>query len=1418
EGEVIGEPRTESAKWVSWRTVRDEFDIALGSLDARGTGLGGWELDVHHAYDARMRTLYRGDGLQVGAERVLDAFAKTHQAGDPRDADIAPDGSVWVANAATDQILRFDPQGNMTVMAGSTGGGGGCENCFAAASNAKASDDPLAKGYPLARPMSVALAPDGSFYIADYLVDYGVQTGYIYRVDPEGRIRHIAGCMCTAFGDGGPAKEASMTPLDLAVGPDGTLYLADYKHARIRAIDADGTIRTVAGGGSEDTGYQDGIPGTRARLFEPHSIEIGPEGELYFADNGRSPRVRRLDPDGTVTTVAGGNPFNADNGDGGPATEANLHTTPQALALGPDGNLYIGDFDRIRRVGSDGVITTVVGGGPDNATGANRVPAGSVRFTGVMGLDIAPDGSTFVASPAGVSRISRPFPATRDGALSIPSKDGREVYFFDARGRHLRTVDGLTGVALWRFGYDDAGRLSTVTDADDRVTRIERDGDGRTTAIVAPSGQRTALAIEGDHLTRVEDPAGKATRLGYDASGRLAWLVDRRGGRHEFVYDGSGRLVRDQAPNGKAQTLSRKETDNGYIVTHTSPEGRKTTYELGLRPDGDAFMEVTDPSGAKTVSWIGIDGVRHQTFPNGETIELEQDPDPRWGFYVPVTSRIVRRSPEGRTQVTTAARTVTLADVGDPLSVKTITDLWTTNGRKSSVSYDAEQRKETLTSAEGEITSNFYDTRNRVVRVEPGDGVAPISYEYDDNGMLRRATQAGRSIRWEPDGRGRPAVQIDAENRRTEVTFDDNDRVIAIKRPGGGIERFEYDAEGARTAVITPNGKRHELDRDARGALAGYKPAVGATVARERDGDGRLTAEGVDGDRLTYGYEKPGGRATGATWADAVVEYGYDGATNRPDSLKRTPVGGGTAEVQELEYDGAQTTGITISGTAQGAYTLGYDNDGFLTSSKLVSGAQTVTTALKRDKDGRLTGNGPFTIARDGIAGMASAITGGGLNQALDYDDAGRLKSRTVTVGSTQRYKLELERSDAGRITRRTETIGTETHTYDYTYDDDGQLLEVERDKGTAQAAVIERYEYDVNGNRKSRQIGSEAAETATFDDEDRLKTRGATAYDYDVAGFLKSRGADQFDYSARGELLSATVGGTTVTYRYDALGRRVARVQGDQTTQYLYGDPSNPVRVTATRSPAGVLTTYYYDDEGMLFAFERSGQRFYVATDQVGTPRVVTNSAGVVQTVRTYDAFGHLLHETQPAFDLPIGYAGGLEDRVTGLVRFGFRDLDTISGRWTARDPALYDGGQANLYTYVSGDPVSLRDPLGLWCIGGSVYEGVGAGATICHTDEGTAVCFEVGFGFGLNAGLDNGKLPPDGESIVAEAKASVNGFGVGIGGELNNCGEVSNTGSIDLLALNVNVGDGTLQLQPPSLGASAQIKVAAKVCRRLG
>ena len=1048
---IIGQPRSAGAKYVSWRDVRDEFGLALGGVDSRGTGLGGWELTVHHAYDARMRTLYRGDGQEVAAESVLDTLAGTGKAGDPRDADVAPDGNVWVANAATDQVIRFDKDGKAEVMAGSVGGGG-CQDCRAAAATQSSTDDPLAKGFPFARPMSVALTPDGGYYVADYLVEWGVQQSVIYRVNPDGRIRKIAGCICNELGDGGPALNASMTALDLAVGPDGTLYLADYRNGRIRAIDADGTIRTVAGGGpSDDAAYADGVLGTRTHVWQPMSVEVGPEGDVYFGDDARFARVRRVAPDGTVSTVAGGRPFDAtDNGDGGAATEANLDN-PQGLVLGPDGSLYLTGHFSLRRVGVDGRIITVAGGGGFSAKNADKVPAGSVRFDAAMGVDMAPDGTLYVASGSGISRLSRPFPVTSDGLLAVPSKDGSEVYFFDGRGRHVRTQDGLSNTVLWRFAYDDAGRLSSVTDADDQVSRIERDGAGNPTAIVAPSGQRTALSVDArGRLEEITDSAGKRTKLGYDDKDRLASLKDRRGGDHSFLYDDEGRLIRDQDPTGKAQTLSRTETAAGYIVTLTSPEGRKTRWEVGLRPTGEAFLETTTPSGAKTMSWVGIDGVRHQERPTGETIALTQGPDPRWGFYVPVTTQLVRRSPLGRTATTTAVRDVELADETDPLSVVSLTDTITTNGRPVVLRYDAATRTQSVRTAEGRTTTKTYDAKGHVVKLDPGSRMAPITYEYDDRGMLRRSAQGNRSLRWEPDSRGRPGAQIDAKGRRTEFTYDGADRIIEVKRPRGGIERYEYDAEGARTAVVSPNGKRHELSRDDRGLLSGF-----AGIARGHNADRQLTSEGA----ITYGFEDDGGRATGASFAGTEIVYDYAGELDRPETLTRTS--GTSAERGKFTYDGAELTGLEVTGSAAGAFTFGYDGNGFLTSTKLVSGAQTLNTALVRDKDGRLTGDGPFVITREGVGGAASAITGAGLTAAIEQDEAGQLKSRALTAGGQQRYRLELVRDENGRVIHKTETVNGTAHTYDYRYDDDGQLREVERDAGTPQASVIERYTYD---------------------------------------------------------------------------------------------------------------------------------------------------------------------------------------------------------------------------------------------------------------------------------------------------------------------------------------------------------------------
>src|SRR5262249_42296294 len=160
---------------------------------------------------------------------------------------------------------------------------------------------------------------------------------------PDGLITTVAGDGSFGFGgDGGPATAAQLgSPRGLAVGPDGSLYIADYDNNRIRPGRADGVITTVAGDGSSRFGG-DGGAATRAQLRDPRGVAVGPDGSLYIADAPNS-RIRRVGPDGVITTVAGDGSYRF-GGDGGPATAAPLYD-PFGVAVGPDGSLYIADTD-----------------------------------------------------------------------------------------------------------------------------------------------------------------------------------------------------------------------------------------------------------------------------------------------------------------------------------------------------------------------------------------------------------------------------------------------------------------------------------------------------------------------------------------------------------------------------------------------------------------------------------------------------------------------------------------------------------------------------------------------------------------------------------------------------------------------------------------------------------------------------------------------------------------------------------------------------------------------------------------------------------------------------------------------------------------------------------------------------------------
>jgi len=127
------------------------------------------------------------------------------------------------------------------------------------------------------------------------------------------------------------------------------------------------------------------------------------------------------------------------------------------------------------------------------------------------------------------------------------------------------------------------------------------------------------------------------------------------------------------------------------------------------------------------------------------------------------------------------------------------------------------------------------------------------------------------------------------------------------------------------------------------------------------------------------------------------------------------------------------------------------------------------------------------------------------------------------------------------------------------------------------------------------------------------------------------------------------------------------------------------------------LLMRFEYADSRMPFAMTMGGALYYMVYDQIGSLKLIADSAGNVVKRVEYDTFGNIISDSSPSFNVPFGFAGGLHDRDTRLVRFGHRDYDPETGRWTAKDPIGFAGGDTDLYGYCVNDPVNWADPKGL-------------------------------------------------------------------------------------------------------------------------
>ena len=522
-------------------------------------------------------------------------------------------GNVYFTSTL-DCVFKLDTNGFVTLAAGNSRPG-------------YSGDGGPAASAQLNSPLSMAVDRAGNLFIAD------AGNHRVRKVSPRGIITTVAGNGTQGFsGDGGPSTSAQLnSPRGLAVDSGGNLFIADVDNHRVRRVSPDGIIATVAGNGS--VGFSgDGGPATSSTLF-PRGVAVDGVGNLFIVDSPS--RVRKVSPDGIITTVAG-NGTNGFSGDGGPAAGA-LLLNPVGVAVDAAGNLFIADSGRVRKVSSNGIITSVSTGdvnysfypsgvavdGAGNlfvADNWNRIfkvsPDGSIAtvagsektwaFTNIpyalsggagnggpatgaqlvwpTGVAVDRAGNLFIADPGRVRKVFSP-----DGIITTVAGDGAPGFSGDGGPAPSAHIGGQLGP--FSVAADDTGNLFLA----ETVMEFGGFQSGYRVRKVSPSGIITTVAGNGTQGFSGDGGPSTSAQL----SGPAGVVADGAG--NLFIADTGNSRIRKVSKDGIITTVA----GNGTYGTYSGDGGPATSAQvsapLSLAVDGTGNLFIGS-------SWGGWEG------------------------------------------------------------------------------------------------------------------------------------------------------------------------------------------------------------------------------------------------------------------------------------------------------------------------------------------------------------------------------------------------------------------------------------------------------------------------------------------------------------------------------------------------------------------------------------------------------------------------------------------------------------------------------------------------------------------------------------------------------------------------------------------------------------------------------------------
>lgn len=601
----------------------------------------------------------------------------------------------------------------------------------------------------------------------------------------EFTIETLAGSGPPDLGDGGPAKQATLEkPYDLAVAGE-QIYVVDHENHRVRLIDSDGIIHTVAGTGSAETqGLGDGGLATDATLRLPRGLTLASDGSFYIGDTNHYV-VRRVDPQGIITTVAGTRSFTY-SGDGGPALEAGFGY-PWGVAVADDGQIYIADAgaNRVRRVDTEGVITTIAGNGEAGSSGDGG-PATMASLNHPADLAFDQSGRLLIAG-SGVSSLRRvdlvtgtiaTVPGT-EGVFAVTVDAGNNIYF--TTHSQVKRVDARTQSVVVVAGSErgfggDGGPATEANFRDLRGVAVTPGGD----ILVSDSGNNRVRRISGG---QVETIAGTGEHPGDDAPANEAAIYDSQG----LAWDAQGNLFFSDFPHH----LIRRLDCDGQVTTVAGTRQRGTAGDGGS-PLAASF---SNPSA------LTFDG-------HGQLLFIDQDN----GVGV---VRLITPGPDGVINGDEDERIITVAGSGAPRSEA---DHGSADGGPARAAAFMGVRGIAVDSMNRLYVGDFLDNRVRVV--SPGaDGI--LNGKADEiiqtmagdgqdtqsgDGMPATQASLGGALWLSVDGANNIYVSTDGngEPRRIRMVNSSSGFISTLLEPQT-LTSFEADSSGI---LYLADGKR----------------------------------------------------------------------------------------------------------------------------------------------------------------------------------------------------------------------------------------------------------------------------------------------------------------------------------------------------------------------------------------------------------------------------------------------------------------------------------------------------------------------------------------------------------------------------------------------------------------------------------